>query len=145
VVDVIRDGTLSGFEVQSSPLCLTTHGCIQHIHRYILLQQGDSEVVQATVAAVFIQDIDEIVYRVFVPASFKTSMPEFETPPYNNQYFPPHWKPTTSLRYRSIWIRIMHAMAKVFMWVSLYLNVILVVSASVAVVVILRQQPNIQC
>ncbi len=56
-------------------------------YRYILIQKSDSEIIQAAVAAVFIQDIDEITYGVFLPSAFRAhGMPEFETPPYNSKY-----------------------------------------------------------
>jgi hypothetical protein len=117
-----------------------------YIFRYILVQKDDGAVVQAAVAAVFIQDIDEIIYKVFLPASFGAALPEFHTPPYNNKFNPPDWRPEQSLRYHSAWgLTTMHKLSALGIWGNYYFKVPIIVGVSVAVVLALRLDPRIQC
>jgi hypothetical protein len=55
-----------------------------------LTQEDDSAVVQAAVAIVFIQDLDELMYRVLTPAFMsKALQDEFEIPLCNPYHMPP--------------------------------------------------------
>jgi hypothetical protein len=72
-----------------------------YIHRYILVQKSDSEVIMATVASVFIQEIDELVYVSLRPAHAKSRRILFETPPYTNKHTLDYEK-QASQRYRNV-------------------------------------------
>ncbi len=102
--------------------------------------------VQAAVAAVFIQDIDEIVYKVFLPAAIRAAIPEFHTPPYNNKYSTFDRSPNDSLRYHGVaGLSTLHFIAQVGILASFLIKIPIIVGVSVAVVLALRHDSRIMC
>jgi hypothetical protein len=58
-------------------------------------------VIEGTVAAVFLQEIDEVFYAAFLPKDEIMTVLEFETPPYSKTYGG-DWHPLYSQRYKRV-------------------------------------------
>ena len=125
-------------------VCMNMHTCILHV-RFLLVQENEAGVVGAAVAAVFIQDIDEIVYRVLLPAAVKAQIPEFHTPPYDNKY-QPIMGLDESLRYPNVnGLALVSWVGLVGVFFNLSMKIPLIVGVSAAVVLTLRQDSRISC
>ncbi len=76
--------TFSTYSVGYPTQTLTS--CAYLAHSIILSRDSLPSVIEGCVAALFLQEIDEIIYAAFLPAQEVTTVLEFETPVYSKIY-----------------------------------------------------------